>query len=359
MKPKISSFIGIALVILISVGSFFGCAEIKAYAGSEFSLLYKRLGIAPLPEKLELQADINRGLSGLAREACDKRAIFSLGEGLLKSGSDRIAANAYLGFAATCPNGEGEKYRAAGILFAIADYKQVVAITTDLIAVRPEIANYRYLRARSLIGSKRYEEALTDYANTIELQHDQRNLGEWVFFEMSSAYASLKQYCLAITPIQTWVAIGPANRDTPLARKMILDYSRQGNCELRYAVGSDTFPRTEDSTIQVRVDVNGSTGTFILDTGASFVTVTSNFALRSKVHVSKQSVQTQTANGVSESLLGRAASVRVGRAEAADVAILVQDRSLGRGIDGLLGMSFLSRFNLSIVKREWKLSPKS
>ena len=90
------------------------------------------------------------------------------------------------------------------------------------------------------------------------------------------------------------LAIGPANRDTPLARKMILDYSRQGNCELRYAVGSDTFPRTEDSTIQVRVDVNGSTGAFILDTGASFVTVTSNFALRSKVHVSEQSVQTQT-----------------------------------------------------------------
>src|SRR5262245_16676966 len=38
---------------------------------------------------------------------------------------------------------------------------------------------------------------------------------------------------------------------------------------------------------------------------------------------------------------------------------LVQDRSLGREIDGLLGMSFLSRFSLSIAKREWKLSPKS
>ena len=72
-----------------------------------------------------------------------------------------------------------------------------------------------------------------------------------------------------------------------------------------------------------------------------------------------QSIQTQTANGVAESLLGKAASVRIGRAEAADVAILVQDRSLGRGIDGLLGMSFLSRFDLSIGRREWKLSPKN
>jgi aspartyl protease family protein len=244
-------------------------------------------------------------------------------------------------------------------LFDLADYEQVIGIMTDLIGVRPESGTYRYLRARSLTGAKRYDEALTDYANTIELQHDQRKLGEWVFMEMAAAYASLKQYCLAITPIQTWVAIDPSNRDTPKARKLIFDYSRQGNCQLRYAVGSDIFPRTSENTIQVRVSVNGNAGTFILDTGASFVTVTSSFALRSKVDVSQQSIQTQTANGVAESLLGKAASVRIGRAEAADVAILVQDRSLGRGIDGLLGMSFLSRFDLSIGRREWKLSPKN
>jgi aspartyl protease family protein len=47
------------------------------------------------------------------------------------------------------------------------------------------------------------------------------------------------------------------------------------------------------------------------------------------------------------------------RAEAANVAILIQDRSLGREMDDLLGMSFLSRFDLSIGKREWKLSPKN
>jgi len=65
---------------------------------------------------------------------------------------------------------------------------------TDLIGVRPESGTYRYLRARSLTGAKRYDEALTDYANTIGLQHDQRKLGEWVFMEMAAAYASLKQY---------------------------------------------------------------------------------------------------------------------------------------------------------------------
>jgi len=31
------------------------------------------------------------------------------------------AANAYLGFAAACPDGEGEEYRAAQILFLLGD----------------------------------------------------------------------------------------------------------------------------------------------------------------------------------------------------------------------------------------------
>jgi len=44
-------------------------------ADSEFAGLYKRLGIAPLSTRLEHQADINRGLTRLSQEACDKEAI--------------------------------------------------------------------------------------------------------------------------------------------------------------------------------------------------------------------------------------------------------------------------------------------
>ena len=72
-----------------------------------------------------------------------------------------------------------------------------------------------------------------------------------------------------------------------------------------------------------------------------------------------QSVPIDTANGRAESTLGRAASIRVGRrVEAVEVPILIQNRSLGRDVDGMLGMSFLSRFNLSVGRRDWTLSPK-
>jgi aspartyl protease family protein len=105
--------------------------------------------------------------------------------------------------------------------------------------------------------------------------------------------------------------------------------------------------------------VNGVDGMFVLDTGASFIVLTADFATRAKVDVARQSVPVDTANGRAESTLGRAASVRVGRrVEADDVPILIQNRSLGRDVDGLLGMSFLSRFDLSIGRRDWTLSPK-
>jgi aspartyl protease family protein len=329
---------------------------------SEFAAVYNRLGIAPLPANLERQADIHQGLAVLRQEACDKRAVFKLGEALRNSGSARIAATAYLGFAATCPNGEGDKHQAAQILYQLADYDQVIRITTELIAANPAYVEHRYLRGAALVGEKRYDDALTDYANTIELSSNQRDIGEWVFTEMAAAYASLTRYCMAMTPIQTWVAIDPVNRDTPRARKLIADiadYAKQGDCELRYAVGADSFPRSgNNNVIRTRAKVNGVEGTFVLDTGASFVAVTSSFALRAKVDVSPRSVPVETANGDIASNLGRAANIRVGRAEASDVPIIIQNRSLGRDIDALLGMSFLSRFDLSIGRREWKLSQK-
>jgi clan AA aspartic protease (TIGR02281 family) len=175
---------------------------------------------------------------------------------------------------------------------------------------------------------------------------------------MSNAYAALNQHCLAITPIQTWVAIDPVSRDTPRTRRLISDYTKQGNCQLRWAVGSDSFPRGNDNVITVRASINNRAGTFIVDTGASFVVLSDRFASVANVTVSRQTVSAQTPNGIIESLLGSAGSVRVGRVEATNVPILVQGRSLGTNIDGLLGMSFLSRFDIAIGNKEWKLSAK-
>ena len=95
----------------------------------QYSAAYKRLGISPLPAKLLASSKISSGLARLAREPCDKAAVFAFGEALLAAHEGRNAADTYLAFAAICPNGEGEQNRAAQILFQLGDSEKVIAIT--------------------------------------------------------------------------------------------------------------------------------------------------------------------------------------------------------------------------------------
>ena len=94
--------------------------------------------------------------------------------------------------------------------------------------------------------------------------------------------------------------------------------------------------------------MNNVTGLFVLDTGASFVSVTKSFANKAKLSADiKDEVTLQTANGLADGLLATANSIQVGNAYSTFVpVVVVDDAKLGSedGVSGLLGMSFLSRF---------------
>ena len=96
------------------------------------------------------------------------------------------------------------------------------------------------------------------------------------------------------------------------------------------------------------------TGLFVLDTGASLVSVTKSFANKAKLSVAiEDEVTLQTANGVTDGLLATANSIQVGNAYSTFVpVVVVDDAKLGTedGVSGLLGMSFLSRFVVKLGK---------
>ena len=99
---------------------------------------------------------------------------------------------------------------------------------------------------------------------------------------------------------------------------------------------------------------------FVVDTGASFVTLTSGFAAKAKLRMFKtNSLQIQTANGTTSARLATVDSVKLDGLSASGVPTVIAGKSLGDGIDGLLGMSFLSRFTLAIQDREIQLKAKA
>ena len=144
---------------------------------------------------------------------------------------------------------------------------------------------------------------------------------------------------------------------------MITDYMKKGHCEA--AVGKEetfTVPRPHN-VIRLAASVNGVRGNFVLDSGATYVSLKRTFAQQAKVEIDGESaVRLHTANGVGEGKRGRAATIQVRSLQAKNVPIVVQDDAkgtYGAGIDGLLGMSFLARFKLTIDAHAVKIGPRS
>jgi clan AA aspartic protease (TIGR02281 family) len=196
---------------------------------------------------------------------------------------------------------------------------------------------------------------------TIMLVPDMSSVSSNVFIRGADMHAKAGRYCEAISMIRMWISAEPGRANNPQANQQIATYAAHQSCPSSYASGKDTFPRQPGTTIRVKALVNGVSGTFIVDTGATFVTLTRNFAQRAQVSVdSARKIQLATANGPREGLLTSASSIRLGRVEADRVELTVdgpESSTFGAGVDGLLGQSFLSRFHTDFTPIQWSIRP--
>ena len=212
----------------------------------------------------------------------------------------------------------------------------------------------RYLRGVALEGAGDFQRALVDYADAIELfGSDKKAISSSVFIRMADAYAALNRFCEATAPINMWVSLDPAGRDTSQTQKIISDYEAKGNCASSKEFQKESYPlRGQKNVVTVKAEINGVRGLFILDTGASYLTVRSSFADRAKIPQTETEITLTTANGQTKVKLSKADKVMLGKLEAANVPVAIQkidEKSYGAGVDGLLGMSFLSRFEVQMA----------
>jgi aspartyl protease family protein len=132
---------------------------------------------------------------------------------------------------------------------------------------------------------------------------------------------------------------------------MLSDYTAKGGCAAATRGGTETFPLARRGrVVEVPVTVNHASATFILDTGASFVVLKDSFARKARVDLDEStSVHLLTANGVVDGKRGRASTIQLRTLKATGVPVVVEaDSAAAYRADGLLGLSFLSRFNVII-----------
>ncbi len=343
----------------LCVFAFFVVSAFSAQASSYltddpkevFADVYARLGIS-LVDKIVRDPQVWVLLEELKRETCDQKSVLDLGTILDKRGYRREAAEALYNFVVHCGAPHSALYKSIDIFLKLSDFPKVVEVADEYVRRAPASSLAVYLRGVGFQGVGDYRRAVTDYANAIELfETGKKAVGEHVFARMAVAYSKLDQHCEAAGAILTWIAIDPVRRDTNASRRIVDNYEQRGNCSSATQFQKERFALS-GNVVRVKVTINGVPGVFILDTGASYVSVKSTFAERAKIASTGSEITLATANGQTKGKLTKADKVSLGKLEASNVPVVVQkldDKSYGAGVDGLLGMSFLSRFDMQMA----------
>ncbi len=348
------------VLLLLMAGTVVARAQSAAEKEWEqLSAILERLNVS-LPMNAAAREAVLKSLEELSRERCDQDAIVNLANALQKAGYRRDAATAHIRFSETC-NGHAPSLTAAvNILLTLSDYPQAATVASKLIELEPFEDNGYYLRALAYDRSDQPKKAIDDYVTAIELFGDKNKIASVGYFNMARNYERLGQFCDAVLPIEAWIALNPARNETSQTRSIISSYMAKGKCPTATAGREDVFPASrKGDVVTLRATVNGVQGNFILDTGATFVALKKSFADKANVAVDNDSrIRLHTANGITEGKRGRASTIQLRTLAANDVPVVVQtdDKgTYGNGVEGLLGMSFLSRFHVTIDARSVKI----
>lgn len=312
---------------------------------ARFAALYQRYEMLPLKTSLTQQSLVADALTQLSQAPCDRgalhRAIVAIGP------SSRDAANMLKGWGKICPDGILATAHAAEIFHGLGDFERAIELSTAVLQERPDNHVVFYLRARAYQATKRYEESLNDFVAVFTIFTDLKPVPSEVFMRMSSVYEALDLPCEAMTPIRNYIAVEPGKRMNSVLKARLTDLEVKGKCPPSTESKAKVFvPRRADGMIVATVSVNGVPGDFVIDTGATYVTVTKRHA--AKLHLKTDRaprVRVQTASGLTSAQLVSAARVSLGSVSALSVETVVLDKDFSMDVDGLLGLSFLSRFS--------------
>jgi len=263
---------------------------------ADFSALYQKYGMAPLAATTMTNPRVYKNLAKLEKEPCDKQIVVQASLAIQNVQALRGAAELLKGFSDACPEGNGERYRASELFYLLGDYETAIKLSTDLIGHQPDMQRPYFVRAKAEQGLQRYAAAVEDYTTLIRLLPVTREISSEVFTRLSESYDKLGRPCEAIGPIQTYVALDSEKRATPSLLRRISALASKGNCTQAYAKGTARIPRRSNGVSIAKVTINGAEGTFVIDTGASFVAFTRGFAGKAKPQMLKEDgVELQTA----------------------------------------------------------------
>ncbi|MBX7099340.1 MAG: TIGR02281 family clan AA aspartic protease [Myxococcaceae bacterium] len=234
----------------------------------------------------------------------------------------------------------------------LAEYAQAGDAAGKLMELNPLDFDYPWWRAEMLAEQGKLEEAVVDYRLALSLEPRMRIIPTM----LADTLFKLGRPCEARGPLEQLIYFHPEQR-TASGIATRLGKVDEAHCEATTAEGGAVFTLPKGgSAITARVKVNGKAlGTFIVDTGATSVVLSKAFAAKAGVDGPSRTVKIRTAAGIREGQLTTLALVEAQGTKARNVEAVISD---GLTDDGLLGLSYLTRFDVFFDSRSNTLTLK-
>jgi len=327
---------------------------------SSYQSVLEQLDANTLPADFQKRQGAVQLLDQLRREPCDRAAIIPLAKLMEQAGYPREAARSAQNFGERCGHDNELLEVAYAALTRVGDLAGAVSAANRMIELDQARGRYRFLRGTAYEGLKNYKAALSDYISTLQLFTDLRNVAPTEFYRISRMYDAIGRPCDAVTPLEMYLSYDVARRQTQQISQMIKEFANKGNCRATYATGGDRIVIPNSNIVDVII--NGARGRMVVDTGASMVSITPAFAARARILPDETNPMTlQAVGGTVQSAPGYAQLIQLGNVRAANVPVAVStgnDAAFGPQIDGLLGMTFLARFDVTLANGALELKPR-
>lgn len=214
-----------------------------------------------------------------------------------------------------------------------ANYLKAENYFKEAIKLSPDNAIYRYYLAITLVQQGNIFEAETQYKKVIELAPG-----------TEAAEKATKGLSLISVAKQNLIK---ENSPTAMAsmlhsqpRKVVIPINKSSNAIIVPGV-----------VINEKLNVN-----FILDTGATYTSISRNTAFRLGIDLNAApKVSLKTANGVIQVPKITLKTININGLIAHNVDVTIHDLPAAKNVTGLLGLSFLEKFTVTIDKKNDKI----
>lgn len=298
----------------------------------------------------EYTAAINRLNQQLHVEPCDRVKVLQLVQTYFRTGDYRSVIRRSDAFIKRCGKHNRLLWSTYEAHKRLNEWDEAVAVASALIADRPHDKDFRWWRGIVHEEQGRDEKAAADYRQSISLEPRLRSIP----FNLANVYEKMGRPCAAIFPLEQLLHHHPSLSNSQQIRDRVDGLYRLPRCAHLAGRGRAVLePGPDDGRLFVgRVSVNGGTpGRFIVDTRASYVTLTSRFAAQNKISAAGETllVRNHPGSNVTRGELITVDSLTMDGLTAREVEVLITDLDQhGQVIDGLLGLSFLTRFNVRV-----------